>query len=47
MCLKGSYDWNLDILKDKKDWMCPSCLVIKFLLKKIKKYYLMFIKFCF
>ena len=33
LCLKGSYDWNLDIVKDKKDWMCPSCLVKSVLIK--------------
>jgi len=27
LCLKGSYDWNLEILKDKNNWMCPCCMV--------------------
>jgi hypothetical protein len=27
-CLKGSYDHILEIIKDKKDYLCPCCVVI-------------------
>jgi hypothetical protein len=26
-CLKGSYDQVIEQIKDKKDWVCPWCLV--------------------
>lgn len=29
MCLKGSYDQQIETVKDKKDWICPWCQVIK------------------
>jgi uncharacterized ferredoxin-like protein len=26
-CIKGSYDQVIESIKDKKDWICPYCIV--------------------
>jgi hypothetical protein len=27
-CLKGNYEINVDLIKSKKEWICPWCEVL-------------------